>query len=156
MPKKDARQQRRKEADLAQLLAERERQAADLARTNEALQSEIDERKRIEKALKGSEDRLRLVIDTIPGLVWSALPDGHIDYLNQRWIDYTGLTLEQASGWGWEAAIHAEDLPGLRAYWKSILTAGTAGEYEVRLRRADGQYRWFLFRGVPLRDEGEN
>jgi PAS domain S-box-containing protein len=103
--------------------------------------------------IRRSEDYLRLVIDTIPGLVWSSLPDGHIEYLNKRWLDYTGLTLEQASGWGWRVTIHPEDLPGLLDYWKSILAAGEQGEYEARLRRFDGEYRWFLFRGVPLHDK---
>ena len=103
--------------------------------------------------IRRSEDYLRLVIDTIPGLVWSSLPDGNIEYLNKRWLDYTGLTLEQASGWGWQVAIHPEDLPGLLDYWKSILAAGERGEYEARLRRFDGEYRWFLFRGVPLYDK---
>jgi PAS domain S-box-containing protein len=103
--------------------------------------------------IRRSEDYLRLAIDTIPGLVWSSLPDGHIEYLNKRWLDYTGLTLEQASGWGWQVAIHPEDLPGLLDYWKSILAAGERGEYEARLRRFDGEYRWFLFRGVPLYDK---
>lgn len=105
------------------------------------------------QALSDSEQRLRLVIDTMPGLVWSSRPDGHIDYLNQRWLDYTGLTLEQASGWSWQNAIHPQDTAGLVEYWTSILTQGTAGEYEARLRRHDGAYRWFLFRGVPLNDE---
>jgi PAS domain S-box-containing protein len=102
------------------------------------------------RALIDSEQRLRLAIDTIPGLVWSSRPDGHIDYLNQRWLDYTGLTLGQASGWGWQQAVHPKDTAGLLEYWTSILTTGTAGEYEARLRRHDGAYRWFLFRGVPL------
>ncbi len=105
------------------------------------------------KALIDSEQRLRLVIDTMPGLVWSSRPDGHIDYLNQRWLDYTGLTLVQASGWGWQQAVHPQDTNGLAEYWAFILVAGTAGEYEARLRRHDGVYRWFLFRGVPLCDE---
>jgi PAS domain S-box-containing protein len=98
-------------------------------------------------------DELRFAIDTIPGLVWTARPDGHIDFLNQRWLEYTGLSLDVASGWGWQAAIHPEDLPGLAGYWRSMLAAGTAGETESRLRRHDGEYRWFLFRGVPLYDE---
>lgn len=105
------------------------------------------------KALIDSEQQLRLAIDTIPGLVWSSRPDGHIDYLNQRWLDYTGLTLDEASGWGWQQAIHREDLAGLLEHWNSILRSGTAGEYEARMRRQDGEFRWFLFRGVPLYDE---
>lgn len=126
---------------------------ADLEQTNRALQVEIEQRKKAEEALKRSEDYLRMAIDTIPGLVWSALPDGHIEYLNKRWLDYTGLTPEQALGWGWLVAIHLDDVPGLVEYWKSILQAGEAGEYEARLRRFDGEFRWFLFRGVPLYDE---
>jgi PAS domain S-box-containing protein len=128
---------------------------------------DITERKRAEEALAvlnaGLEQTVALrttelvkVIDTIPGLVWSSLPDGSIEYLNQRWLEYTGLSLQEASGWGWQRAIHPDDLGGLVEYWKSIITDGVAGEYEARLRRHDGAYRWFLFRGVPLRDaDGE-
>src|ERR1700677_2205766 len=88
----------------------------------------------------------RLVIDTIPGLVWSALPDGYMDFLNQRWLEYTGLSLAEASGWGWQAAIHPDEVAGLVDYWKSVLASGKPGETEARLRRFDGVYRWFLFR----------
>lgn len=102
--------------------------------------------------LSPRQEDLRVVIDTIPALVWSSLPNGHIDYLNRRWLEYTGLSLEKASGWGWQQAIHPEDLAGLAVYWKSLLAAGVTGEYEARLRRHDGIYRWFLFRGVPLHD----
>jgi PAS domain S-box-containing protein len=97
-------------------------------------------------------DELRLAVDTIPGLVWSARPDGNLDFLNQRWCEYTGLSLEQACGAGWEAAIHPDDLPPLRAYWRSLLAARKPGETESRLRAQDGSYRWFLFRAIPLRD----
>ena len=136
--------------ELEQRIAER---TSDLARINQALKTEIEARKKAEQALKQSEQSLRLAIDTIPGLVWSGQPDGHIDYLNKRWTDYTGLTVEQASGWGWEVVIHPEDLPGLVEYWKSILGSGTAGQYEARLRRFDGEYQYFLYRGVPLYDD---
>jgi PAS domain S-box-containing protein len=105
------------------------------------------------QALIDSEQSLRLVIDTMPGLVWSSRPDGYIDYLNQRWLDYSGYTLEQASGWGWQNAIHPQDAAGLLEYWNSILGSGIVGEYEARLRRHDGAFRWFLFRGMPLRDQ---
>ena len=97
-------------------------------------------------------DELRLAVDTIPGLVWSARPDGDLDFLNQRFCDYTGLNLEQACGAGWEAAIHPDDLPPLRAYWQSLLAAGEPGETEARLRARDGSHRWFLFRAIPLCD----
>ena len=101
-------------------------------------------------------DQYRLAIDTLPGLVWTALPDGHIDFLNRRWLEYTGLTLEQASGWGWQAAVCPEDLPRLVAYWRSVLESGEPGEIEARLRRHDGVDRWFLFRGVPQYDDRGN
>jgi PAS domain S-box-containing protein len=102
------------------------------------------------QALKG---QFQLAIDTIPGLVWSALPDGYIDFLNQRWREYTGLSLAEASGWGWQIAIHRDDLAGLVEYWKAVLASGKPGEIEARLRKHDGSYRWFLFRGVPLYDD---
>jgi PAS domain S-box-containing protein len=97
-------------------------------------------------------DAFRLAIDTVPGLVWSARPDGNVDFLNQRWCDYTGMSLEAARGWGWESAIAPDDLGGLRDYWRGLLQSETPGEVEARLRGADGAYRWFLFRAVPLRD----
>jgi PAS domain S-box-containing protein len=101
----------------------------------------------------GSNDQFRIAIDTVPGLVWTALPDGYVDFLNQRWLDYTGLTSEQAIGWGWQAAISPEDRSRLVEYWRSVLAAGKPGEIEARLRRHDGVDRWFLFRGVPEYDE---
>jgi PAS domain S-box-containing protein len=129
------------------------KRTADLELANRTLTSEAEERKRAVEALRQSEDHFRKAIDTVPGLVWSAMPDGYIDYLNKRWLDFTGLSHEVASGWGWQSAIHPDDLPGLVEYWISILKAEQAGEYEARLRSVDGTYRWFLFRGVPLRDE---
>jgi PAS domain S-box-containing protein len=112
--------------------------------------------KSLEHALQDMQalkEQFQLAIDTIPGLVWSALPDGHIDFLNQRWREYTGLTLALASGWGWQVAIHPDDVTELVAYWKSVLASGAPGETTARLRRFDGEYRRFLFRGVPLLDE---
>jgi PAS domain S-box-containing protein len=91
------------------------------------------------------------VIDALPGLVWTALPDGQIDYLNQRWCQYTGLDLQEASGWGWQSAIHPDDLPELLDRWRAIVASGEPGEMEARLRRFDGKYRWFLISSNPLR-----
>jgi len=98
------------------------------------------------------QDDLRRVVDSLPGLVWTSLPDGHVDFLNQRWCDYTGLSLDKACGWGWNAAIYPEDLPALLDYWRSILASGEPGEMEARMRRFDGKHRWFLFRASPSRD----
>src|SRR6267143_1737752 len=105
-----------------------------------------------EDALRRGEDYLRLTIDTIPVLAWCNGPDGSNEFLNQRWLDYTGLTIEEARGWGWKVAIHPDDLPQLLDVWQGFLIAGKSGELEARLRRADGVYRWFLFRVEPLRN----
>jgi PAS domain S-box-containing protein len=102
--------------------------------------------------IKRSEDRLRLVVDSIPALVWRSTPDGIPDFLNKPALDYTGLTLDQAET-GWPRAFHPEDKKGMLQKWSAIRTSGVPGELEARLRRFDGEYRWFLFRAVPLRDE---
>ena len=112
---------------------------------NERLQKAFDD-------IKKSEDRLRLVVDTIPALVWRANPDGIPDFLNQPALDYTGLKLDQAET-GWPRAFHPEDKKGMLQKWTAIRESGMPGELEARLRRFDGEYRRFLFRGVPLRDE---
>ncbi|MGB7922798.1 MAG: PAS domain-containing protein [Pyrinomonadaceae bacterium] len=98
------------------------------------------------------QNEIRRIVDALPGLVWSALPDGQIDFLNQRWCEYTGLSLEESCGWGWQAAVHPEDLTELLERWQSILTSGESGEMEVRLRRFDGAYRWFHVCPSPLRN----
>src|SRR5882724_5551832 len=98
------------------------------------------------------ESQLSRFVDVLPGLVWTALPDGHIDFLNQRWCEYTGLSVDEAYGRGWQTAIHPEDLPELLERWRSILASGEPREMEARLRRFDGEYRWFLFRTCPLAD----
>jgi len=97
-----------------------------------------------------------LIIDTIPALAWSALPDGSVDFLNQRWLEYTGLSLEQGLGLGGRAAFHPEDLPRLGDEWRAALAEGKHFETKARVRRRDGEYRWFLIRAVPLRDETGN
>jgi len=102
------------------------------------------------------QDELRRAIDTLPGLVWSARPDGTVDFLNQRWCDYTGVSRQDGCAWGWLTTVHAEDRAELADYWRSLLAAGEPGEAEARLCRCDGQFRWFLIRAVPLRDEGGN
>src|SRR5216684_1787391 len=116
--------------------------------TKEALEKAFDE-------IKKSEDRLRLVIDTIPTLVWRAGPDGVPDFLNQPALDYTGLRLDQAET-GWPRAFHPDDKKGMLQKWSAIRASGMPGGLEARLRRFDGEYRWFLFRAVPLRDEPGN
>ena len=95
-------------------------------------------------------------VDAIPTLAWSARPDGSAEFLNRRWLDYTGLSAEEASDWGWTAAVHTEDRDRLMDFWRHLLASGEAGEIEARLRRYDGDYRWFLFRVEPVRDNHGN
>jgi PAS domain S-box-containing protein len=92
------------------------------------------------------------LIEALPGLVWIALPDGRAEFLNRRWCDYTGLTLEQAVGFGWQSALHPVDTDLVLEYWRSILKSGQPGEVEARLRRYDGEYRRFLLSAAPLTD----
>ena len=117
------------------------------------LLTDIDERKRAEEALTASERNLKLIVDTIPALAWSARPDGSAEFFNQLYLHFIGLSAEQASGWGWTAAVHPDDMNGLTATWQRILASEAPGEAEARLRRYDGDYRWFLLRTNPLRDE---
>jgi len=93
------------------------------------------------------------LVDALPGLAWTALPDGRAEFLNKRWLDYTGMTVEQAAGSGWAQAIHPDDRTELVEYWQSCVASGTAVDTEARMRRYDGAYRWFLFRANPLSDE---
>src|SRR5215813_449452 len=106
--------------------------------------------------MTGSEGPLQLIIDTIPTLAWSAGPDGSADFLNQRWLDYTGMPAERAQGGGWAAAFHPADRKRVVDYWRSCLASGTPVATQVRIRRFDGSYRWFLISANPLRDESGN
>src|SRR3981081_4102567 len=92
--------------------------------------------------LRQSEDSLRLIVDTIPTMAWTVRPDGAVDFVNQRWLDYTGLTLqeqiEKPTG-----VVHPEDLPRVMEKWRGDMAVGGPSEDEMRVRRADGEYRWF-------------
>ena len=95
---------------------------------------------------------LELVVNTIPALVVSALPDGSVDFINQGWRDYTGLSLEKLQGWGWNSVIHPDDLVTFTKEWDLARSIGRPFQNQARVRRADGEYRWFLIRKAPLRD----
>ena len=101
----------------------------------------------------GDVQDIRLVVDTIPTLAWSAGPDGSKEFFNQRWLDYTGLSAEQALGSGWQVAIHPDDLPRILETFREALNSVKSYEVEGRFRRFDGEFRWFLFGGSPLRDQ---
>ena len=115
-------------------------------RSREILQSALAE-------ARTSEASLRQVVDTIPALVWCNLPDGPNDFSNQRWQVYTGISSDEGHGWGWQVIVHPDDLPGLMKTWMGMVSVGQAGEFEARLRRHDGEFRWFLCRIEPLRDQ---
>ena len=103
-----------------------------------------------------SDGQLRVMVDRIPALAWSCLPDGTPEFLNQRWLDYTGLSMEHALDRGWKGAVHPDDLGKLMGTWQGLLSSGEPGGVEARMRRFDGEYRWFLFRAEPVRgDQGE-
>ena len=104
-------------------------------------------------SLQQSEDRLRLVIDTIPAHVWSARPDGSIDFINRRLLEFFGRSMEDILGWGWDSLVHPDDLTRVVGEWAAAVTTGEPMESEARLRRMDGDYRWLLIRNVPLRDK---
>jgi PAS domain S-box-containing protein len=106
---------------------------------------------RIRQLLRESK-QLRDVIETIPAYVWSALPDGSVDFINRRWLEFSGFSPELALGWGWVEAVHPEDRGHFVEAWRTAFTSGQAMEAEARVRRADGQYRWLLIYNVPLRD----
>jgi PAS domain S-box-containing protein len=93
------------------------------------------------------------MLDAIPQLAWRAFADGEVEFCNKNWIDYTGLTMEQAQGWGWEVAIHPDDLDEVVSTWRRFLDAGAPCEVEARMRAADGTFRWFLVTAMPMRDE---
>jgi PAS domain S-box-containing protein len=107
-------------------------------------------------ALRKSEKELRDVIDTIPAMVWSTLPNGSNTYVNKRFVEYTGSSAEQTAESGWQALIHPDDLERHAGKWMEAVATGKPHESEVRSRRSDGQYRWQLDRGMPLRDEDGN
>ena len=114
---------------------------------------DLTERKRTEDALRESEYNLRRIVETVPSMLWSTGPDGEPTRINQRILDYSGLTLEKFLNLGWKEFLHPEDFPETaRAFFHAIKT-GEPYEAVHRLRRVDGQYRWHHARGEPLRDE---
>jgi len=120
---------------------------------------DVTERRRAEEAALRSEEELREVIETVPAMVWTALPDGAVDFINRRWQEFTGLSREEMSKEGWkpETRIHPDDLEQYRSRWRASMATGRPFEAEVRVRRAaDGEYRWWLESAVPLRDEHGN
>jgi PAS domain S-box-containing protein len=142
----DVTERRRAEEEREHLLAS-EREARAQA---EAAVRVLEEAR---QALHRSEQQYHSLADLIPGIVWTAQADGSIDYANQFWSNFTGLTLEQTRGSGWTVALHPDDAARVAQVWSRALASGELVEVDYRLRRADGVYRWFLARGQAVRDE---
>jgi PAS domain S-box-containing protein len=119
----------------------------------EKIRRQTDAALAAEASAKQARRELRLAIDAIPALVWTSRPDGQCEFVNRQWLDYAGLTFEQALGWGWTGALHPDDVASFLGDWHAIRASGRRGEAEVRMRRFDGEFRWFLVRAEPQRGE---
>jgi PAS domain S-box-containing protein len=117
------------------------------------LEKAFEEIKQRTEAARRSERELRDVVNTVPAHVWRTSPEGQVDFVNDRWLQFTGLVLEEAFGWRWEAVLHPDDRTKVVADWRTAVNNGQAMETEARVRRADGEYCWWFIRNVPLRDE---
>jgi PAS domain S-box-containing protein len=115
--------------------------------------TDITERKTAEEKILRNERARRTLIEIMPAYVGTSLPDGTVDFLSQSWLDYSGQTREEVMGWGWAGTIHPDDVDRVLANWQAGLASGEPVEQELRCRRADGVYHWFLNRSLPLRDD---
>ena len=117
---------------------------------------DLTERKRLEEQLRQSQTYLRVLIDSLPQLVWTCRPNGECDYLGPQWTSYTGVPESEQLGFGWLNQLHPDDREPTRAAWNHAVEGVGAFDVEYRIRGADGNYRWFKTRAVPLRsEEGE-
>jgi PAS domain S-box-containing protein len=109
-----------------------------------------------QKELEVAESNFRTLSDVVPQMVWMCMPDGSNVYFNQRWVEYTGLGLEESYGGGWNTPFHPQDKQPAWVAWQRAVSSGDVYQIESRLRRFDGTYRWFLMRGLPLKDTAGN
>jgi PAS domain S-box-containing protein len=122
---------------------------------NETVGAVIDvtEAERAQEKLRLSERELRTLIEIMPAYLGTSLPAGSVDFLSQSWLDYSGQTRDETKGWGWAGVIHPDDVDRVLANWQAGLVSGEPVEQELRCRRVDGVYHWFLTRSLPLRDD---
>jgi PAS domain S-box-containing protein len=126
---------------------------AEIAGLRRQLVEQTAEIENLHSMLAEKSHDLTFWADSVPQILWTATPDGGIDYCNKSWREYTGLTLENSSGWRWMDALHPSDKEPSRKIWGSIIAKGMPFEAEYRLRAQDGSYRWFIARTAPVRDE---
>lgn len=117
---------------------------------------DLTERKRVEYALRESEGHFRQLADALPQLVWTARPDGSVDYYNQRYLEYDGIAPQDGENWAWEPVLHPDDLQATVDAWQHAVRSGEIYQAEHRVRRADGTFHWHLSRGWPVRDAQGN
>ncbi len=115
---------------------------------------DLTEKFRTEAELRESQSNYEQLVELVPQLVWTADAEGHPDFYNQRWYDYTGVDAGATDGDAWTSVLHPDDLERSTAVWQGAVRSGDRYEVEYRLRSADGSYRWFLGRGNPMRDAG--
>src|SRR5258705_9715559 len=114
---------------------------------------DVTDSKRAEEELRASESKYRHLVDNTPTFVHTGLPNGDLDFFNRGWLEYVGVPLTDLLGWGWTSAIHPEDVDAIVSKWRASIESGKRFVHESRVRRADGEYRWFLHRKEPLRNE---
>jgi PAS domain S-box-containing protein len=117
--------------------------------------TDITDSKKTEEALRESEHRWRSLTEALPQLVWTALPDGACDYFSTQWTQYTGVPTSELLGWQWMKTLHPEDREPTRKFWLDSVAGLHGYDVEYRVRRLDGEYRWFKTRGVPIRDSDD-
>ena len=141
-----------KQEELEAQTEELELQNKEVRETNMELQNQILERKRVDEALRESEERFRALADNIPNLAWMTDSKGWIFWYNKQWYDYTGTTLEEMQGWGWQKVHHPDYIDAVTKEWSASIEMGEIWEDTFPLRGKDGNYRWFLSRAIPIRD----
>ena len=141
-------EQKRIAKELDQRVAQR---TSELAAANEELKKEVADRRRAEEAVRESERNVRLIVDSIPGLVATLTPVGDVETVNKQLLEYCGRTLEELKQWGTSDTVHPDDRPRVIESFTHSITSGDPYDFETRIRRFDGIYRWFQVCGLPLR-----
>jgi PAS domain S-box-containing protein len=136
-----------------EILLRARRCSLDLKDSNVQLEHAMLQRMEAESTVRDSERHYRELAEAMPLIVWTAQPNGFLDYSNQRWFSYSGLTLEETQGWGWQSALHPDDRQQCLERWNEALETGKSYQVESRLRRADGEYRWHLSHVLSVRDQ---